>query len=56
MINKKADIEIDMLIKILLIIIFLGVMLFVAIKMSGSGTGMIAHIKNLFNFGSSSLG
>jgi uncharacterized protein (UPF0333 family) len=54
--KKKGDIEIDFLIKILLIFIFLVVMLFIFIILSGKGTGIIEHIKNLFSFGGGSSG
>jgi len=49
--KKRADIDIDELVKILLVVIFLVVALGIYIILSGKGTGMIEHIKNLFRFG-----
>jgi uncharacterized protein (UPF0333 family) len=49
--TKKGDIDVDFLIKILLITFFLVAMVFVIIILSGKGSGIIEQIKNFFRFG-----
>ncbi|MDD3994167.1 MAG: hypothetical protein PHX15_03155 [Candidatus Nanoarchaeia archaeon] len=50
--NKRGDLEIDYLIKGILLFLFIAIMAFaIYILLSGKGTEMINSIKNIFRFG-----
>jgi len=49
--KKRADIDVDFLIKLFLFVLFLVLMFLIYIILKKSGTGLLENIKNLFKFG-----